>query len=176
MGILLNNQKTNIRYQDKDIVLYEPTKEQEAYIKNEISENMNLNSQEEKLVVSVNLIKYILTECTSLKDDVENIELEELSNLIDNGNNKIKKLMREIGGLFDEYIEDLTYESSQKLKQINSILNALNSKGDLNTTYKKLEKVLKKYKINIDLNKLDSTDPSSVKNLIEEMINKTNNK
>lgn len=175
MGVLLNNQKTNIKYQDGDVILYEPTQEQETQIKNKMFNNSK-NTQNEQLVVSVELIKYILKECTSLKEDIEKMTNEELSEAIDNGNTKIKKLMREVEKLFDEYLEDLIYEESKKLKEINSILNALNSKKDLGTIYQKLEKIFKKYKIDVDLGKLDSTNPKSIKNVIDETMKQINNK
>lgn len=175
MGVLLNNLKTNTRYQDGDVILYEPNKEQEIQIKNKMFDNSK-NTQDEQLMVSVELIKYILQECTSLKEDVKEMTNEELSNSIDNGNIKIKKLMREVEKLFDEYVEDMVYEENRKLKEVNSILNALNSKKDLGTIYQKLEKTFKKYKINVDLNKLDSTNPESIKNIIDETMKQINNK
>lgn len=175
MGVLLNNQKTNIRYQDGDTILYELNKEQEVQIKSKMFDNSK-NTQDEQLIVSVGLIKYILQECTSLKEDVEKMTDKELSDAIDNGNIKIKKLMREVEKLFDEYVEDMVYEENRKLKEVNSILNALNSKKDLGTIYQKLEKIFKKYKINVDLNKLDSTNPESIKNIIDETIKQINNK
>lgn len=176
MGVLLNNQKTDKRYENGDVILYEPNKEQEIYIKKKIVENINLNTDEERLGVSYNLIRYILIECTSLKEDIEQIDNDKLFELIDNGNIKIKQIMREIEKLFDEYVEDITYEEGKKLKEINSILNALNSKKDLGVIYQKLEKIFKKYKINVDLSKLDSTNPESISNMINETIRQINNK
>ena len=84
--------------------------------------------------------------------------------------------MRKIEELFNEYVEDIAYEEGRKLKEITSIINALNSKKDLGTIYKKLEKTFKKYKINVDLNKLDSTNPESISNMINEMTKQINNK
>lgn len=176
MGVLLNNLKTDKRYENGEVILYEPNKEQEKYIKEKIIENINLNTEEEKAGASYNLIRYILTECTTLKDDIEQIEDDKLSELIDNGNIKIKQLMRKIEELFNEYVEDIAYEEGRKLKEITSIINALNSKKDLGTIYKKLEKTFKKYKINVDLNKLDSTNPESISNMINEMTKQINNK
>lgn len=175
MGILLNNQKTDKRYENGDVILYEPSKQQELYIKDKILENLS-KPKEDQLMFSIDLIRYILVNCTSLKNDVESVDNEKLSELIDNGNIRIKQIMREIEVLFDEYVEDIVYQENRKLKEINSILNALNSKKDLGTIYQKLEKIFKKYKINVDLNKLDSTNPESIKNIIDETIKQINNK
>lgn len=173
MGVLLNNLKQDTRYINEDVILYEPNKEQEKYIKKSLVDNAK-ESPENQLEVSVDLIRYILIECTSLKDDAESMSNEELANSIDDGNMKIKRLMREVEKLFEEYIEDIAYKYSQSLKQINSILNALNQNKDINTTYKKLEKIFKKYKINIDMSKFDLTDKDSVQRIVEEAINKIN--
>lgn len=175
MGVLLNNQKTDKRYESGDVVVYEPKKQEELYIKKKILENLS-KTEEEQVMFSIELIRYILINCTSLKEDVESVDNEKLSELIDNGNIQIKRIMRAIEDLFDEYIEDIVYQENRKLKEINSILNTLNSNKDLGVMYQKLEKLFKKYKINVDLNKLDLTNPNNMKNMIEEITKQINNK
>lgn len=173
MGILLDNQKTNIRFEYDDIVIYHPTSKQVDEIKELIKNNIMLQSQDNE-VLSLECIKYILKELTNIKEDYDNITNEELGMLLSNGKRNIELMLRDIESLLNEIKDDIIYTNIQLMKQINSLLNILNYNNEHEKMINKLNKLMKKNKIDFDLNKIDPTNPQSLLLIIEEFTKQLN--
>ena len=155
-NILLDNQKTDIRYSDKEIVIYEPTDIQREEIINSIlGENVqvgeDLSMQGE---VSFRNIRTIIRECTSIGASIDEMTDEEVETLLNNGNRRIKILFREITNLLEELSEDIQWKYEQEIRVANTFLNIANSKDSADKVKVKMEKLMKKNGIDISLEEL----------------------
>lgn len=170
MGKLLDNQKTNIRFQYDNIILYYPTDEQINKIKEIINKNIDND------YVSVDCIKFILDKLTNLDEDFENINNDELEMLLNNGKRNIQLLIREITSMLNEIRDDILYFNIENIKKTNSLLNILIYNSEQKKMNEKLNKLLKKHKINIDTSKIDTTNPNTLVKLVEDFSKELNNK
>ena len=109
MGILKNNQKKEIRFQKDDVILYEPNKAQLDELKIIITENTNIDLENGEAVseLSYDIVRYIFKFLTSIGDEVDDLDDEELEECIENGNNKISSLMVEIENMIREICDKL---------------------------------------------------------------------
>ena len=98
MGILRDNQKTQIRYECEEVILYEPTNAQLAELKHIVYENttMDLEKGVATTEYSYDIMRYIFKFYTTIGDEVDELTDDELEDLIENGNHKIQGLMRAI--------------------------------------------------------------------------------
>ena len=147
MGILRDNQKTQIRYECEEVILYEPTKSQLAELKHVVYENtkMDLEKGVATTEYSYDIMRYIFKFYTTIGDEVDELTDDELEDLIENGNHKIHGLMRAITEMLREIASDSLYELESAIKK-----NKKKNKADeLLQKANKLKKELEE-KINID--------------------------
>ena len=80
MGVLKNNQKKEIRFQKDDVILYEPNKAQLDELKIIITENTNIDLENGEAVseLSYDIVRYIFKFLTSIGDEVDDLDDEEL--------------------------------------------------------------------------------------------------
>jgi len=169
-NFLKENQKEEIRYKSKDgkIILYNPTDEQYEELVSILKNTISMDSTNNVLE-----IKYIREIFRNLVKDghfIDEYSDEQLLLEIENGNRKIKLLMREITELIQEITDDLFYEYTQQIKSMNSLFNIANSNQDIKTLETKINKFFKKNKIDMKFEDLkDFNDPQAIEDLTKKL-------
>lgn len=170
MKILKNNQRSEIRFDQGDLKIFEPSEIQMEDIM-EMLKNQNINIENNQLngEVDLSFIRYILRECTSIGNEVDDYTDNELAALLENGNRKMKLFIREVEALINELVEDLFYAQEKELKLIVSLLNILNSNTDKLELESKFNKLMKKNKVNLTLEQmmLNKDNPEELRKIIK---------
>lgn len=176
MGILKNNQKKDIRFSKDEFKIYEPNEIQKEEIMS-LLEEQDIKIDEDVVVGNFNLkfIRYILRECTSISNEVDEYEDAELEVLLDNGNRDLQLFIREIEVLISELTEDLLYVKEKEIGIIIKMLDILNSNMDKIELEKKFNRFMKRNKINLTLEQMieNKDNPEELQKLIK--VSKKNN-
>ena len=156
MGILKNNQKKEIRFQKDDVILYEPNKAQLDELKVIITENTNIDLENGEAVseLSYDIIRYIFKFLTSIGDEVDDLDDEELEECIENGNNKISSLMVEIENMIREICDKLINGYMREIRNINEKFKILELNGELESVKSEFNTMAKKNNINVTFDDL----------------------
>ena len=156
MGILKNNQKKEIRFQKDDVILYEPNKAQLDELKVIITENTNIDLENGEAVseLSYDIIRYIFKFLTSIGDEVDDLDDEELEECIENGNNKISSLMIEIENMIREICDKLINSYIREIRNINEKFKILELNGELEGVKSEFNTMAKKNNINVTFDDL----------------------
>ena len=156
MGILKNNQKKEIRFQKDDVILYEPNKAQLDELKVIITENTNIDLENGEAVseLSYDIIRYIFKFLTSIGDEVDDLDDEELEECIENGNNKISSLMVEIENMIREICDKLINSYIREIRNINEKFKILELNGELENVKSEFNTMAKKNNINVTFDDL----------------------
>lgn len=174
-NILLDNQKTDIRFQNEDIVLYEPSSEQYTEIVRILNENVEMETDGAMQgEVGLKHIRYIFRELVKDGNFIDEYSDGEFEQLINKGNRKLKTLFREITDLLQEILEDIQWNREQQMKTMNSFINIANSKDSADKIKLKAEKLLKKNGLDITLEEL--TDIKNNPEMVEKLMNKLQTK
>lgn len=170
-NFLKNNQKTNIRVTiSDDIILYEPTNEQKVEIKDiilsqvEQTDGVNIEGN-----INYDVIRYVIRECVRDGGFIDEYTDDDIEQEFENGNIKIIKLEHEIIQLIDEILQEFQYKIFNLYKDINSILNILNSNVEESKMYEKINKMFKKQKMNVKVEDLlkEKDNPTKIKKMLE---------
>lgn len=156
MGILKNNQKKEIRFQKDDVILYEPNKAQLDELKVIITENTNIDLENGEAVseLSYDIIRYIFKFLTSIGDEVDDLDDEELEECIENGNNKISSLMIEIENMMREICDKLINSYIREIRNINEKFKILELNGELESVKSEFNTMAKKNNLNVTFDDL----------------------
>ena len=156
MGILKNNQKKEIRFQKDDVILYEPNKAQLDELKVIITENTNIDLENGEAVseLSYDIIRYIFKFLTSIGDEVDDLDDEELEECIENGNNKISSLMIEIENMIREICDKLINGYIREIRNINEKFKILELNGELESVKSEFNTMAKKNNLNVTFDDL----------------------
>ena len=156
MGVLKNNQKKEIRFQKDDVILYEPNKAQLDELKVIITENTNIDLENGEAVseLSYDIIRYIFKFLTSIGDEVDDLDDEELEECIENGNNKISSLMVEIENMIREICDKLINSYMREIRNINEKFRILELNGELENVKSEFNTMAKKNNINVTFDDL----------------------
>ena len=156
MGILKNNQKKEIRFQKDDVILYEPNKAQLDELKIIITENTNIDLENGEAVseLSYDIIRYIFKFLTSIGDEVDDLDDEELEECIENGNNKISSLMVEIENMIREICDKLINNYMREIRNINEKFKILELNGELESVKSEFNTMAKKNNLNVTFDDL----------------------
>ena len=156
MGILKNNQKKEIRFQKDDVILYEPNKAQLDELKVIITENTNIDLENGEAVseLSYDIIRYIFKFLTSIGDEVDDLDDEELEQCIENGNNKISSLMIEIENMIREICDKLINSYIREIRNINEKFKILELNGELENVKSEFNTMAKKNNLNVTFDDL----------------------
>lgn len=156
MGILKNNQKKEIRFQKDDVILYEPNKAQLDELKVIITENTNIDLENGEAVseLSYDIIRYIFKFLTSIGDEVDDLDDEELEECIENGNNKISSLMIEIENMIREICDKLINSYIREIRNINEKFKVLELNGELESVKSEFNTMAKKNNLNVTFDDL----------------------
>lgn len=180
-NFLLNNRKTNIRYKDNEIEVYEPNQEQYQELVKIIQDSSKIdNNLGIETNINMEYLRYIFKNLTSLGDLIDSMSDDEILDALDNGNRRIVILYREIEKLINEILEDIVYNSEQQIKMTSSFINILNSNESRQKLEEKINRLFKKYNVNLSLEELNelrilSENKSNPKRL-EELLDKVNQK
>ena len=174
MGNLLDkHQKTEYRYKNKDLILYYPTDEQYEEIKQlvkdsiQIDKDMKVNGE-----LQFKSVRFIIREITSISHSIDEYTDNESEEKLNNGDRTLVLLRSEIETLIQEIVDDVFYEYTQQIKEIDSLLNIANSNDNLERMKVKMNKFFKKYKVNMQFE--DFMKIANNPNAIEELTNKLN--
>ena len=156
MGVLKNNQKKEIRFQKDDVILYEPNKAQLDELKVIITENTNIDLENGEAVseLSYDIIRYIFKFLTSIGDEVDDLDDEELEQCIENGNNKISSLMIEIENMIREICDKLINSYIREIRNINEKFKILELNGELESVKSEFNTMAKKNNLNVTFDDL----------------------
>ena len=156
MGILKNNQQKEIRFQKDDVILYEPNKAQLDELKVIITENTNIDLENGEAVseLSYDIIRYIFKFLTSIGDEVDDLDDEELEECIENGNNKISSLMIEIENMIREICDKLINSYIREIRNINEKFKVLELNGELESVKSEFNTMAKKNNLNVTFDDL----------------------
>ena len=156
MGVLKNNQKKEIRFQKDDVILYEPNKAQLDELKVIITENTNIDLENGEAVseLSYNIVRYIFKFLTSIGDEVDDLDDEELEECIENGNNKISSLMVEIENMIREICDKLINSYMREIRNINEKFKILELNGELENVKSEFNTMAKKNNLNVTFDDL----------------------
>ena len=156
MGVLKNNQKKEIRFQKDDVILYEPNKAQLDELKVIITENTNIDLENGEAVseLSYDIVRYIFKFLTSIGDEVDDLDDEELEQCIENGNNKISSLMIEIENMMREICDKLINNYMREIRNINEKFKILELNGELENVKSEFNTMAKKNNINVTFDDL----------------------
>ena len=156
MGVLKNNQKKEIRFQKDDVILYEPNKAQLDELKVIITENTNIDLENGEAVseLSYDIVRYIFKFLTSIGDEVDDLDDEELEECIENGNNKISSLMVEIENMIREICDKLINSYMREIRNINEKFKILELNGELENVKSEFNTMAKKNNINVTFDDL----------------------
>ena len=156
MGVLKNNQKKEIRFQKDDVILYEPNKAQLDELKIIITENTNIDLENGEAVseLSYDIVRYIFKFLTSIGDEVDDLDDEELEECIENGNNKISSLMVEIENMIREICDKLINSYMREIRNINEKFKILELNGELENVKSEFNTMAKKNNINVTFDDL----------------------
>ena len=156
MGVLKNNQKKEIRFQKDDVILYEPNKAQLDELKTIIIENTNIDLENGEAVseLSYDIVRYIFKFLTSIGDEVDDLDDEELEECIENGNNKISSLMVEIENMIREICDKLINSYMREIRNINEKFKILELNGELENVKSEFNTMAKKNNINVTFDDL----------------------
>lgn len=145
-NFLENNQKHEIRATISiDIILYEPNELQLEELRNILSENLNIDENfNAKGEISLKYIRYIIRELVKDGAFIDEYNDDQLSELIENGNKNIKRLLSEISDLLHEISEDMLVEKAGLISTYSQIGTILNSTADMNMMQNKFDKLFKK--------------------------------
>ena len=171
MGILENNQKKNIRFEKGEFALYEPTEVQrEEVLKLLETQNLNVDGENIKGEIDTKFLRYIIRECSSLGNEIDEYSDEDLNIKFENGNRNVTLFLREIEELVNELIEDLFYIQEKELKLVTKILDILNTNMTKNEMEKKFNNLMKKNKVNLTANEFieNKDNPEKLKELIKK--------
>lgn len=167
-NLLEKHQRKDILFQQDDIILYNPTNEQLNIIKGFLEENIQIKGNEFNSKVGNKEIRYMIRELTNIGSFIDEYNDKQLLQLLENGDRTIILLIREIEKILNTIMEDIVYETERIINFINSYLNILNSKNNEEKMVQKIEKLLKKYKIDIPVEKLleIKDNPEKIKEFI----------
>lgn len=176
MGILKNNQKVDIRFEKGDFKIYEPNDLQREEIMNLLKkQDINIEGEVVKGEVDLRFIRYILKECTSIANEVDEYTDSELDIMFENGNREMKLFLNEIKRLVNELVEDFLFIQEQEIQLIIKMLNILNANTSKAEVEKKFNNLMKKNKVNLTLEEMikNKDNPEELQKLIK--VSKKNN-
>lgn len=173
-NIFEDNQREEIRFQNGNIVLYEPTIEDRERLKEIISKSSN----DEKITIGINFIREIIRSLVKDGNFIDTMSDDEIEEKLNRGNRRLTLLYREIKKILDEIVEDIQYEQEQQIKTINSLVNILNSNKEAEMMKNKLDKFFKKNKLNLTIDEIINKGMASeeLKQIIENTKKSVKNK
>lgn len=176
MGILEKNQKKSIRFEKGDFIIYEPNDMQREEIMSMLEkQDIKIEDKNVKGEVNIKFIRYILRECTSIANEVDEYDDVHLEEILDNGNRDMLLFVREIETLINELVEDMIYIQQKEVEIILKMLNILSTATTNIEMEKKFNNLMKKNKVSLTFEQMieNKDNPEELQKLIK--LSKRNN-
>lgn len=143
MGILKKHQQGEIRYQDEDLIIYEPTKAIKDEIKLIIGENLKLEEDKDgvNIQIGIKTIRFLIKELTSVGEEVNEYSDEELEEILDGADFKLNKLIRELVKILEEISEEVVDSYISQIKSAKNLIEMYEAEKEVNRLNKKIEKL-----------------------------------
>ena len=178
MGILNNyirKEENNIRWQEGDLILYEPSEIQLEEINKIIAEATKVDVEKGEATANYGeiVIMYLLRELSSIGAEIDEYTYEELTTKFD-----INNLLQAV----TEVVEDLTNEMIEnqikEIKMINSMLRIMEMNLSAEETQQRFNKLLKKQGVNVTVEQMVEykDNPEKLSQLIKQSKIKNNRK
>lgn len=171
--LLKKHQKTDIRFQQGDFILYEPTAEQyeamQALIKDKVALTSDYNMEGS---ISFDNIKFIIREMTNVGTEIDKYSDAELKELLDNGDRQIQLLLQSISELLNEVAEDVFTSYMNQMKTCNQYLKVVNNLHNIDDMKAEFNKLCKENNLNMtfdDLKQMDAKDEKELTQVLEKV-------
>lgn len=166
---LRNYKAKDMLFQEGELFLINPKKEERDKLTKVVRENQNLNLNGED--VNVNVIRYILENLTNFAEEVKTMEDEEILEILDDGIPSLNRMTDKIAELINDIAEEILRMTSREINNLITILDILQYSEQEDKMFEKMTKLLKKNKINITKEEL-----KKLKDKPEEMMALLNRK
>lgn len=176
MGILEKNQKNSIRFEKGDFIIYEPSDMQREEIMSMLEkQDISIEGENVKGEVNIKFIRYILRECTSIANEIDEYDDIQLENMLDNGNRDMLLFVREIEKLVNELVEDMIYIQQKEVEIILKMLNILGTATTNIEMEKKFNNLMKRNRVSLTFDQMikNKDNPEELQKLIK--LSKKNN-
>lgn len=146
MGILKKYQQGEIRYQDGDLIIYEPTKSLKDEIKLIVAENSKLEDDQSgvNFQIGIKTIRFLIKELTSISEEVNEYSDNELEEILDNADFKLNKLIRELVKILEEISEEVVDSYISQIKSAKNLIEMYEAEKEMSRLNKKIEKLKSK--------------------------------
>ena len=166
---LRNYKAKDMLFQEGELFLINPKKEERDKLIKVVRENQNLNLNGED--VNINVIRYILENLTNFAEEVKTMEDEEILEILDDGVPSLNRMTDKIAELINDIAEEILRMTSREINNLITILDILQYSEQEDKMLEKMTKLLKKNKINITKEEL-----KKLKDKPEEMMALLNRK
>lgn len=146
MGILKKHLQKTVRYQEEDLIVYEPKQIHTNKLKKMLEESLTISNKfSVKGGVEVDVFIYMIKNLTNIGDEIDEFTEDEIIDLINggidnNGDRALKNVMSELINVIYEIIKDM---QSQQHLELESIITAF----DMAESNKKIKSIEDKIKI-----------------------------
>lgn len=166
---LKNYKAKDMLFQEGELFLINPKKEERNKLIKVVRENQNLDLNGEDVNISV--IRYILENLTNFADEVKTMEDDEIIEILDDGTPSLNRMTDKIAELINDIAEEILRMTSREINNLITILDVLQYSEQEDKMFEKMAKLLKKNKINITKEEL-----KELKDKPEEMMALLNKK
>ena len=162
MSNYLTSKVKEYRYKSRNnVALYVPSADEFDKLKEIINQTFTENGAESK--IEPKHIKFIYDNLTSLSNETIKMTLNDFANCINNKvfierDREMIRLYREIEKLIKEVIEDIEYDTEDKLYKLNHTIDALIINKEQDKVMKKIEKFAKDNGQEVNINELIEKD------------------
>lgn len=176
MGILKNHlrkESSDIRWEQGDLILYNPTESQIEEVYTIISDKTRIEDNEILGEYGENIIMYFIKELSNIGEEVNDYTYEELVTKYD-----IDNLINAIASLIEDITNEVMESHLNDIKMINRMLKIFELNLSSEETQVRFNKLLKKQGINLTVDQMVEykDNPEKIQELIKKPKIKSENK
>lgn len=174
MGILENHlrkEENNIRWEQKGLILYNPTESQTEEIYRIISDKTKFENDEVIGEYGENIIMYFIKELSNIGEEVNNYTYEELVIKYD-----VDNLIDAIAELIEDMTNKIMENHLKDIKMVNRMLKIFELNLSSEETQVRFNKLLKKQGVNLSIDEMIQykDNPEKIQELIKKSKIKNN--
>lgn len=145
MGLLQGHLNKIIRFQEEDLIVYEPKAHHLLEIRSILEESVKFKEDlRAEGDISTKSLKYLMKILTNIGDEVEEIPDEEFIDMLENNSDRaLRNLVRELIQIINEVVADMQYEQYSKMKLISDVLDTIEGNANATILEEKLNKLVK---------------------------------
>lgn len=168
MSILNNHIKQKIRREFQDIIVYNPTIEQEELIIEMLNQNATIDSN---LNISANLnsrlTRTLIRELTNIGTEIDEFTDEELEDKLINGDLYLQKMLNELKVIVEEVCYKVQREAYDTINSFNKMLDIIDVIIESSESKNRVETVLDKIGVDLTLEELSDMQKNNPDKLAE---------